>query len=122
MAVFLLGLLKQCTSTCFVILPVEKLCRHGTQCLIGIVLLSENIYRVPSQITTCERRTCFLSSFATVCLVICTLQWASFRVIRETLPGCFHELSFTQEEKKAKCGCKRTSGETQGKHSNSNYI
>lgn len=71
---FFLGLLKPCDSTCFVILPDEKLYRLETQRLIGIVLLSENIYCVTSQITMSQRGTCFFSSFPIVCLVICTLQ------------------------------------------------
>lgn len=48
--------------------------RHGSQCLVGTVLLFENICCVLCQITTCERAACFLSSFATVCSVICTLH------------------------------------------------
>lgn len=66
---------------CFLPGPIETrqlwpflMKRHGSQCLVGIVLLFENICWVLCQITTCEGAACFLSSLATVCSVICTLH------------------------------------------------
>lgn len=66
---------------CFLPGPIETrqlwpflMKRRGSQCLVGIVLLFENICWVLCQITTCEGAACFLSSLATVCSVICTLH------------------------------------------------